>query len=372
MSIGAWTLRTSPLDGENLIESISVWSESLGLFIIAGAGVLMTSPDGIAWTNHGNVFAPTFATGITGIMGADDSNPTFVVGVPDFLINGVYRSTDGTSWVHAPNPFDGEDKAGAATAYSPALGMWIAASITGTGSPNPIIMSSVDDGSTWTLQSTPWDATSGSLDNNGACWSPSLGLFVVTGDLPGKTILTSPDGVVWTNQAAVPSGWSTGGQTRSVYWSDALNMLVAVGYTDTNDHSIMVSSDGITWTNVPNDPLAPGTFNEADCAIDAGGVLYVGGQNNGSPTVFATADASAWLDTDCPLDERVLSLAYSPSLRMLVAFGSQVSGDEVIATALVEAPLTQYQRIYGWTLNISDDALETVDPMLTSPQGFTA
>jgi len=31
---------------------------------------------------------------------------------------------------------------------------------------------------------------------------------------------------------------------------------------------------------------------------------------------------------------------------------------------------TQYQRIYGWTLNISDDALETVDPMLTSPQGF--
>ena len=31
---------------------------------------------------------------------------------------------------------------------------------------------------------------------------------------------------------------------------------------------------------------------------------------------------------------------------------------------------TQYQRIYGWRINISDDALETVDPMLTSPQGF--
>lgn len=29
---------------------------------------------------------------------------------------------------------------------------------------------------------------------------------------------------------------------------------------------------------------------------------------------------------------------------------------------------TQYQRIYGWRANISDDALETIDPVLTSPQ----
>ncbi len=32
---------------------------------------------------------------------------------------------------------------------------------------------------------------------------------------------------------------------------------------------------------------------------------------------------------------------------------------------------TQYQRIYGWTANISDDALETIDPVLVSPEGFT-
>ncbi len=30
---------------------------------------------------------------------------------------------------------------------------------------------------------------------------------------------------------------------------------------------------------------------------------------------------------------------------------------------------TQYQRIYGWRANISDEALETIDPMLTSPEG---
>ncbi len=30
---------------------------------------------------------------------------------------------------------------------------------------------------------------------------------------------------------------------------------------------------------------------------------------------------------------------------------------------------TQYQRIYGWTANIADDTLETIDPLLTSPEG---
>lgn len=48
------------------------------------------------------------------------------------------------------------------------------------------------------------------------------------------------------------------------------------------------------------------------------------------------------------------------------------AGDGILVFASsaewLAAPETQYQRIYGWRLNISDDALATVDPMLTSPQ----
>ncbi len=40
------------------------------------------------------------------------------------------------------------------------------------------------------------------------------------------------------------------------------------------------------------------------------------------------------------------------------------------ATGVGSMQETQYQRIYGWRTNISDDALETIDPILTSPQGF--
>lgn len=44
----------------------------------------------------------------------------------------------------------------------------------------------------------------------------------------------------------------------------------------------------------------------------------------------------------------------------------QLLGEQTVGTITS----TQYQRIYGWVTNISDEALETLDPVLTSPQGF--
>lgn len=64
-----------------------------------------------------------------------------------------------------------------------------------------------------------------------------------------------------------------------------------------------------------------------------------------------------WLDYG--LGDRVQVWASPQGFRRVL--GQQTTG------TLVE---TQYQRIYGWTANISDEALETIDPVLTSPQGF--
>ncbi len=63
--------------------------------------------------------------------------------------------------------------------------------------------------------------------------------------------------------------------------------------------------------------------------------------------------------------------------------GAVVSYESTMSVNLVDAigwhpvptppPPTEvaYQRIYGWTANISDDALETISPLLTSPMGVT-
>ncbi len=63
---------------------------------------------------------------------------------------------------------------------------------------------------------------------------------------------------------------------------------------------------------------------------------------------------------DYELGDRVPVWASQQGFRRVL--GAQDSG------TMIE---TQYQRIYGWTTNISDDALETIDPVLTSPGGFT-
>lgn len=64
---------------------------------------------------------------------------------------------------------------------------------------------------------------------------------------------------------------------------------------------------------------------------------------------------------DYGLGDRVPVWASKEGFRKLL--GQQGSG------TMVE---TQYQRIYGFPISISDDALETVTGMLTSPQGFSA
>lgn len=75
-------------------------------------------------------------------------------------------------------------------------------------------------------------------------------------------------------------------------------------------------------------------------------------------TLFPAAKRSPRPWQDYSLGDRVPVWASQQKFRQLL--GATRDG------SLTE---TQYQRIYGWTANISDDALETIDPLLTSPQG---
>ncbi len=77
--------------------------------------------------------------------------------------------------------------------------------------------------------------------------------------------------------------------------------------------------------------------------------------------------------TDSPSGRAYAASCWDSTRDRVLLFGGSVHGAEASndETWSYEddspPPVTQYQRIYGWTLNISDDALETVDPMLTSP-----
>ncbi len=83
-------------------------------------------------------------------------------------------------------------------------------------------------------------------------------------------------------------------------------------------------------------------------------------RKNGKETVTLspTPERSPRPWQDYELGDRVPVWASAQGFRQ--ALGVAVDG------TLVE---TQYQRIYGWTANLSDDALETISPLLTSPDG---
>lgn len=73
------------------------------------------------------------------------------------------------------------------------------------------------------------------------CWVDSIGLFVAVGAgiLSSQYVLTSPDTVTWTAQAA-----SAAVHWRSIDYSPELALLVAVASTG----HVMYSSDAVIWT----------------------------------------------------------------------------------------------------------------------------
>ncbi len=130
-----------------------------------------------------------------------------------------------------------------------------------------------------------------------------------------------------------------GGFAYSVIWSTILGKFVLVGGNINNTKSISTSSDGITWTDVPTSPYNGG---ECLCVIEAAGKLWFGGYDGGAGpdfhTVQTTTDCVTFVDEACPLDGQIDTLAYSPSLGMIVAVGNLGSGatTSVLATTVVE------------------------------------
>lgn len=135
--------------------------------------------------------------------------------------NTVAISTNGTTWMKtlmgSANQFYG------VTAGSPIVGV-VAVGASGK------IMGSTDWGYSWSFKTSPTTNTLNDVTYGN-------GLYVAVGD--NSTILTSPDGTVWTVRSASTSVPTT---LRGVTFSGT--QFVAVGYGGT----VVTSTNGITWT----------------------------------------------------------------------------------------------------------------------------
>lgn len=218
-----WTAITLPVS--RAWTSVA-WSPTLERFVavsvdgnvIAGA----YSDDGVNWT------ASTMIAGATwdAVCWAESIGKFIAVAAN----SRIATSVDGVTWVDVySTPYHGLR----GVAWSSSLGRAVVAYDHGEGS----FCGIYSDGGTLTNVATPGG---GYFD---ACWSESLGLFVIVGSA-GK-IATSPTGLdgTWTARTS-----GTTAQLNAVVWSDHLDLFIAAG-TGVSDN-LITSPDGINWTDV--------------------------------------------------------------------------------------------------------------------------
>ncbi len=181
--------------------------------------------------------------------------------------------------------------------WSPALHLFCAISPDGTQR-----VQTSTDGVTWTgrtaAESNGWAAV---------CWSQELGIFVAVAGDGVHQVMTSTDGFTWTPQTAgAVSTW------RNVVWSKELGIFCAVASTGAIE--AMTSPDGINWT--PHTAATSGLIGLC-WAPELG--LFVAGGGADAHRLMTSPDGSVWTDRTAATMDDWLSIAWSPSLHLLVA-----------------------------------------------------
>jgi hypothetical protein len=194
-----------------------------GLFVAvsnSGSGNrVMTSPDGITWTSRtsaadNNWISVTYGNGL------------FVAVAVSGTGNRVMTSPDGINWTIRTSA---ANNSWVSVTYG--NGLFVAVSDSGTGGR---VMTS-PDGISWTIRTTP-------VNNSWFSVAYGNGLFVaVAYSGTGNRVMTSPNGITWTSRtSAADNNWS------SVAYGNGLFAAVARSGTG---NRVMTSPDGITWTS---------------------------------------------------------------------------------------------------------------------------
>lgn len=209
-----WTAETTPQNGAG-----SDIAYGNGRYVSVGAwpGYIMTSTDGVTWTNQSLPGTMDDPEGVT------FGNNLFVMTAASGT-NRIATSPDGITWTARTAPWSGLG------IIEFGNGMFVA-----TGWDGNIVSS--PDGINWTLQSA-----------TGNDWRDVIyggGKWVIIGSPPSGNVATSNDGITWTIQTGTNPPY-----TRLAYGDGV--------YVGTKNGGAAYSSDGITWTDVT---LSAGEWN---------------------------------------------------------------------------------------------------------------
>lgn len=266
-----WTPVSTPLDAGGI--NGLAYSQPLGRLVAVGnqsgggpTTVAHSDDDGATWSDDGDPFA---GVSFAQCVAWDDGQALFVAG--GYSTGAVLiTSPDGLAWTPATTPFDGDGvNSGfiSGIIYSASAGTWVAvgkdliASFTEMTSP---------DATTWTQQTGPFDDA---FFNSGVARNivedTVNGQFIACGSSSGavNVFANSPDLTTWT----VRSTAADGGDAQQVKARAGRTLSVVLSVSP----AIFESADGgSTWTGDPSSPLVQGyglAFLDNTHALAVGG-----------------------------------------------------------------------------------------------------
>ena len=207
---------------------------------------------------------------------------------PTYGEDEVVISPDGITWTSIVTPTATDNNWYAITYGN---GMFI---ILGINS-NDILISK--NGLDWTLHSIP----------EANVWMSVVygkGLFVAVAASGTNSVLTSPDGIVWTTREDFNMQWG------DITYSDGLFVAVANGGVS---QRVMTSPDGITWTQ------RIATSNNAWSAIAYGNGLFVAVSSSGTNRIMTSPDGITWTTRTAPEENNWNSIVYGSGMFVVLS-----------------------------------------------------
>jgi hypothetical protein len=238
--------------------------------------------------------------------------------------NRLAWSKDGVNWQNCVS-YD-TDLTLKSICWSPQLGMFVAV---GSWFDNVSTFLYVGaalysyDGLNWTTTYITTPTAPYGIYMSSVCWSPQLGMFVMTGDddnyVTGR-IYYSRNGISWT-LANIPVGMTT--ILRAVGWSPKLGLFVVWGWAALGNPAYY-SSDGINWTQCNISSV--GVYIEGQVPkitwSQELGIFVVLSSSSFAPSVWST-DGINWYTGTCSgvpaQNPRIVDCDWSPQLGVFIA-----------------------------------------------------
>jgi hypothetical protein len=266
---------------------------------IANEGIILTSPDGLSWTSRSLGTSPGDPS--AKLKAIAYGNNQFVTVGGDGGAGAIWTSTDAIVW--ASRDSETHDEL-ASVAYG--AGRFVAVG----GNSGSTIVSS-EDAITWTNcteNAIPWNFGNNVVLSDPMLTTVTYGNNHFVGMANTGSILTSPDGLVWTSH----DGMGAQNPAFGLGIAYGANVFVSFGWAG----AIATSPDGITWT-----------LRESGTNYALNGVSYcnnqfvaVGGAFPGPAVILTSPDGITWANRPAEITNQLWSIAYGEN--QFVAVGS--------------------------------------------------